>query len=147
MYLLNIIIKDDDEWKEFKEEKKDYTGLKIGNLTVEESPDIESDDEPAPRENNSDGETGEGNIKRSGPWNKAELPVPEPEVVVPANATNVNTVVGRYVPPGLRGDHSTPSALRHRSKNLAPDIHSEEYFPTLSAMQPPNDTNAPGGRR
>ncbi|CAB0012873.1 unnamed protein product [Nesidiocoris tenuis] len=30
----NTVVQDEDEWKEFEEEKKDYSGLKIQNLTI-----------------------------------------------------------------------------------------------------------------
>lgn len=30
------MLQDEDEWREFEEEKKDYSGLKIQNLTLAE---------------------------------------------------------------------------------------------------------------
>ena len=31
------LLQDDDEWDDYRENKKDYTGLKIENLTVQET--------------------------------------------------------------------------------------------------------------
>ena len=85
VYLL--LIQEDDEWREFEEEKKDYTGLKIGNLQIEGEDNIgdgEEEEEPEMEEN----EAGEMVPKRkvqSGPWKvvtKAQpvaIEVPEPQ--------------------------------------------------------------------
>ena len=36
--------KDDDEWDDYRENKKDYTGLKIENLTQEEPKEEEEEE-------------------------------------------------------------------------------------------------------
>ncbi|CAL7950666.1 unnamed protein product [Xylocopa violacea] len=141
---------DEDEWREFEEEKKDYTGLKIGNLTLNESIDAESEDEKGTGDNSSDGESGEGGTKHSGPWKKPELPpqAEEPEVAAPPPPPAA-TVGNSYRAPHLRKVQpvTTPSP-RQRAKNVAPDIHSEEYFPTLnSKQQQSNEPTGPWGRR
>ncbi|XP_017893453.1 protein CDV3 homolog [Ceratina calcarata] len=139
---------DEDEWREFEEEKKDYTGLKIGNLTVNESVDAESDDEKGTGDNSSDGESGEGGTKHSGPWKKPEL-APQPEVIetAPPPLPPVTSSGSSYKPPHLRVQPSAPSP-RPRAKNIAPDIHSEEYFPTLNTkQQQSNEPVGPWGRR
>ncbi|XP_076284914.1 protein CDV3 homolog [Lasioglossum baleicum] len=150
---------DEDEWREFEEEKKDYTGLKIGNLTLNESPDAETDDEKAAEDNSSDGESGEGGGKHVGPWKKTDAPAqPQPEVVEPVVAApppppTVTSGGSNYKPPHLRNAQprsAQPVAAspRPRGKNIAPDIHSEEYFPTLNAkQQQSNEPNGPWGRR
>merc|ERR1719195_401578 len=58
---------DDEEWDDYRENKKDYTGLKIENLVVEE-PAVKPEEEDT--EVNENGEI----VKKeeSGPWNKKE---------------------------------------------------------------------------
>ncbi|XP_031840057.1 protein CDV3 homolog [Nomia melanderi] len=127
---------DEDEWREFEEEKKDYTGLKIGNLTLNESVDAESDDEKGTGDNSSDGESGEGGGKQLGPWKKPELPPQPVEVVEPTPPPPPAVTSGSsYKPPHLRNIQPVAASPRPRGKNIAPDIHSEEYFPTLNSKQ------------
>nr|CAD7576267.1 unnamed protein product [Timema californicum] len=63
-------IHEEDEWREFEEEKKDYTGLKIGHLQINEGENnigIGDDEEDQMEEN----EAGEMVMRRkvqSGPW-------------------------------------------------------------------------------
>lgn len=138
-------VEEEEEWRDFEEEKKDYTGLKIGNLTVNEAADAESDDDRDVGENSSDGESGEAGSKHSGPWKKTEAPQPQPE---PAPSQPVVTVGSSYKPPHLRNASAVSSSPWQRSKNIAPDIHSEEYFPTLSAkQQQSSEPTGPWGRR
>merc|ERR1712029_1159135 len=58
---------DDDEWDDYRENKKDYTGLKIENLVIE---DPEAKPEEDETEVNENGEV----VKKeeSGPWNKKD---------------------------------------------------------------------------
>ncbi|XP_014212004.1 protein CDV3 homolog [Copidosoma floridanum] len=141
----NQQIEEEDEWKEFKEEKKDYSGLKIGNLTVSETNDRDVDDDRGTGENASDQESGELN-KNSGPWKKTDNPpppAPEPE---PAQQSS-KVVGGVYRPPGLRNPQPDAPLRRHRAKNVAPDINSEEYFPTLNAKPATNDVAGVWGKK
>ncbi|XP_032691444.1 protein CDV3 homolog [Odontomachus brunneus] len=141
---------DEDEWKEFEEEKKDYSGLKIGHLTVNDSLDAESDDERGTGENSSDGETGEGGTKHTGPWKKPDLPPETPEVTAPPAPPPSTTTGSSYKPPQLRNliTFINSGAPRSRGRNVAPDIHSEEYFPTLNSKpQQQNNGSSPWGRR
>merc|ERR1739846_9546 len=58
---------DDDEWDDYRENKKDYTGLKIENLT-QEQPKEEEEEET---EVNEDGEVvAKRKDGKDGPWNK-----------------------------------------------------------------------------
>ncbi|KAI4504745.1 hypothetical protein M0802_000295 [Mischocyttarus mexicanus] len=149
-------IEDEDEWKEFEvEEKKDLRGLKIGNLSVKETVDVESDDERGTGDNSSDGEAGD-NTAKSGPWKKPEAPQQQQEIIEVVAATTtaaapaVSTTSGSaYVAPHFRNPAPmTSSVPRSRGKNAAPDIHSEEYFPTLSSKPQSNEsTGGPWGRR
>lgn len=127
--------------------------MKIGHLTINDSLDAESDDERGTGENSSDGESGEGGTKHSGPWKKPDLPPEAPEVTAPPApppVTSGNTggiSGGSYKAPHLR-NQPTFTSPRPRGRNVAPDIHSEEYFPTLSSKpQPNNNGSSPWGRR
>ncbi|XP_012270160.1 protein CDV3 homolog [Orussus abietinus] len=145
----------EDEWRDFEEEKKDYTGLKIGNLTVNETADAETDDERGMGDNCSDGEAGEAGSKNSGPWKKPELPPPQQQVEVevekpPPQQQPAATGGSSYKAPCFRNSQMSATP-RQRGKNIAPDINSEEYFPTLSAKQQQQQQAAesvgPWGRR
>jgi hypothetical protein len=87
-----LAVQEDDEWKEFEEEKKDYTGLKIGNLQIEGegmSGEGEEEEDQEMEEN----EAGEMVPKRkvqSGPWKMVNPETPEPQ-------GNVNYVFERSI--------------------------------------------------
>jgi len=131
-------IQDEDEWKDFEEEKKDYTGLKIQNLTIadesgEDGEDGGEDDEGGMEEN----EAGEmvPKKKQTGPWRvvTVEEPAPPP---APVAAPPPPTTPSVYIPPVRKqvlaegGSSGLAGRLRARA---APDVKSEELFPTLSA--------------
>lgn len=141
-------VEEEDEWREFEEEKKDYSGLKIGNLQVTESTDAESDDGRGTGENSSDGESGEPGTKHSGPWKKPELP-PQTEVEPEVQQKPEKQVTSSsYKAPHLRNQSSSVASPRQRAKNIAPDIKSEEYFPSLSSkQQQSNEPSGPWNRR
>ncbi|CAG9860315.1 unnamed protein product [Phyllotreta striolata] len=135
-----------DEWRDFEEEKKDYSGLKIGNLTV--TANSENTTNASSKENTHDQdeeeeESGqETETKAPGPWKSinvtseavVDVPVETVEEAVPDHA---NVKSGRYLPPSMRFAGQAPAQSRstNRSK-AAPDIHNEEYFPTLSKNEP-----------
>lgn len=137
-------IPEDEEWKDFEEEKKDYTGLKIQNLTIQ---DLDNDD-------NNDGENegdmeeneqGEMVPKKKGPWkvidhssDNVALPqqAPKQEEKSKEDASSSNSLgtgKSNYVPPHLRNQQQVTRERPTRSKPGAPDITNQEYFPTLSA--------------
>ena len=148
-FLSRFCLQEDDEWKVFEEEKKDYSGLKIGNLNVTEVPhDHTSHDADDGGEIGSDSESRDG--KLNSPWKKTETPAapaptppPPAPVVVPQPEAPVSNV---YRPPCIK--NPPPPVERpfgRLRKNVAPDINSEEYFPTLNSKQPPaNDVGAWG---
>jgi len=140
---------DDDEWDDYRENKKDYTGLKIENLSAEQPKEEEEEE----TEVNEDGETV---VKRKdgkdGPWNKLgdapsnqgsmeereEIPEQKREAVELLASSNV--VGGCYVPPHMRGQAGAAAAAaatevrrpQPRGRVMkAPDISSEVYFPSL----------------
>ncbi|XP_022913807.1 protein CDV3 homolog isoform X2 [Onthophagus taurus] len=133
-------VPEQDEWKEFEEEKKDYTGLKIGNLTINSNGDgtIDCGENNGEQQQRYD-ESGNEVEKKVGPWKRIEVvPVevqPEKEVrKAPEPPAAVST--SAYVPPSLRNVQQ-PQPLhqvRGRSK-AAPDIHNEEQFPTFAGSK------------
>jgi len=141
---------DDEEWDDYRENKKDFTGLKIDNLTVEEPKEEEEEE----TEVNEDGETvvkkREG---KDGPWSKlaeggghqaqvevVEREEPRQEEKREAEALLASSGVqgGSYVPPHMRGGGGAAPAQAEvrrpapRGRMMkAPDINSEVYFPSL----------------
>ena len=123
---LSSIPQDDDEWDDYRENKKDYTGLKIENLVIEEPVKVEEEETEVKLnlgycdnlqnwyQINEDGEVVKVKKDESGPWNKKDgenrgsmeqQETPEPEVK-PSNHIIVeqpNVVGGSYVPPHMRG--------------------------------------------
>jgi len=140
---------DDDEWDDYRENKKDYTGLKIENLTQEEPKEEEEEE----TEVNEDGEVvTKRKDGKDGPWNKLgdapsnqssmeereEMPEQKREAVELLASSNV--VGGSYVPPHMRGQAGAAAAAaatevrrpQPRGRVMkAPDISSEVYFPSL----------------
>lgn len=140
-------MKEQDEWKDFEEEKKDYSGLKIGHLSISATGEGST--------GNTDGgteapagtdESGNEPDKKSGPWkrvNTEQAPAPvEPEK--PAEPPQ-RQPTGGYVPPHLRNQSSQQQPARLKSKT-APDIHNEEFFPTLSGSKSSEPQGAWGKR-
>jgi len=140
---------EDEEWDDYRENKKDFSGLKIESLSVADQAPDEDEDET---EINEDGEVVKVKKDESGPWNKLTgtgtnevqqqdtIPEPEPCIQTP------NVVAGSYVPPHMRGsgggggsNSAPPSSEARRPaprrSKLAPDINSEVYFPALSSAQ------------
>lgn len=147
---------DDDEWDDYRENKKDYTGLKIENLVIEEPSKVEEE----ATEINEDGEIVKVKKDESGPWNKKdeqnkgsnENEQPEAEVKQVNNiiVEQPNVVGGSYVPPHMRGGGGVSVTERNveprrtvaRRTKVAPDINSEVYFPSLSSAA---EDSAPKG--
>ncbi|XP_026316335.1 protein CDV3 homolog isoform X2 [Hyposmocoma kahamanoa] len=116
----------EEEWKEYEEPVKDYTGLKIqvlqgGNGAPESAPQSE---DSAPEG---------GKVK--GPWNKpkqAEQQQVEPPPPQQPKPPVVEEKEKAYVPPGRMRAAAEPVPRRNQSKH-APDIHNDDYFPVLGA--------------
>jgi len=143
----NVNQQDDDEWDDYRENKKDYTGLKIETLVIEDP------EKPVVEEETEVNENGEVVKKKeeSGPWNKkdgersnsseVESPVVESKPLPGAVLEQPNVVGGAYVPPAMRrggGEASQPSVTEPRKPltrkmKAAPDISSAINFPSLSA--------------
>ena len=143
---------EEDEWKDYEEEKKDYTGLKIGNLTVNENSFTESDEDRETGDNSSDNEVGDGVSKHTGPWKKPDAPEPPAEVeeIPEKPAPEPVKQPTAYKAPALRRTNVSsagPNSSRLRNKNVAPDISSEEYFPTLNSKPPTVDPGSVWGKK
>lgn len=135
---------EEDEWKEFEEEKKDYTGLKIQNLQINEfdgdGDDDDGDDEDILEENEA-GELVPRKKTASGPWKMIKQPenvepkIKEEKVEKPEPSSSTSS---SYVPPQRRNQllqrETYQTSLRVKTKG-APDINNEEFFPTLSASK------------
>ncbi|KAK3106024.1 hypothetical protein FSP39_011195 [Pinctada imbricata] len=139
----HFTLQEDEEWVDFEQEtEKDYSGLRIQNLQISKE-DADQEEENKENENNDDeDENGEKRDVMSGPWNKSSAqpqtaPPPQPKVEEkPPPAEPVAKTPGKYVPPSLRGGASAspseptrPTPLR--KKKVAPNLQSEEDFPTL----------------
>lgn len=91
----------EDEWKDYQEEeRKDYTGLKLGMLHISDDDQLDGDAEGG--EYGSDGELNSENQdkSRSGPWKKVEDEVEKPVVNQPVQEKAPVSSV--YVSPALR---------------------------------------------
>lgn len=127
--------KEQDEWKDFEEEKKDYTGLKIGNLTIQSPTEGTAGAKESMDEQQEESEPGQENEKKVGPWKRidASNEVPEePKVVVEEKVQPQPQTRHSYVPPSLRNAGQAPVQSNRLKSKAAPDIHNEEFFPTLS---------------
>merc|ERR1711973_309465 len=103
----------------YRENKKDFSGLKIENLNVQEAqPETEEEE----TEINEDGEVVKVKKDDSGPWNKANATAApttnhEPQqqdlyVKPDTSIQNTNVVAGSYVPPHLRGSAAAAAAAQ-----------------------------------
>lgn len=133
-HIVNCLnFKEQDEWKDFEEEKKDYTGLKIGNLTIQSPTEGSGGAKESVDEQQPEVDFGQDSEKKVGPWKRIDAAEvqEEPKAVVEENIQQPPQKQS-YVAPNFRNSGQPPvSQSRHKSK-VAPDIHNEEYFPTLS---------------
>lgn len=113
---------EEEEWKDYEEPVKDYTGLKIqvlqGGASAPESGRDTATEDSAPE-----------NTKNKGPWNKPAEP--EQPTPAPPPPREERPQPAAYVPPQSRNKAAEP-VRRHQAKN-APDIHNDDYFPVLGA--------------
>lgn len=130
----------EDEWKDFQEDdgQKDYSNLKIGQLTISEEEQNQvnmGNDIDGGSEGQSDGEGNSDNPDRPfGPWKKVtEGGAPgsqQPETPQPKQAPVSNV----YVPPQLKNQPTPLGRVNLKARNrTAPDLANEEYFPSLSS--------------
>uniref|UniRef100_A0A182URD0 Uncharacterized protein n=2 Tax=Anopheles merus TaxID=30066 RepID=A0A182URD0_ANOME len=122
----------EDEWKVFEETKKDYSGLKLAQLNIDDDAN-HHDSENSGVDPSYDGEGREGEERDPNkPWMKKdaanaakkEKAAPAPEA--PATTSNI------YISPAMK----SLMAKQKQKKGIAPDLQSEEYFPTLGQEKP-----------
>lgn len=153
-----IIGRKEEEWKEQEEEKDpDYTGLRIANIQVSEETPGEEEEQTEENEAEED-ENGEIKEKKDtgqqGPWKggSAPKPAPKPKVVEEAPVVEATPsepsapkAPSKYVPPSQRAggagsQASGPTLPAHlRKKRAAPNLRSEDDFPTLGGGPMPGD--------
>lgn len=146
------VTNDDEEWVDFEQETEtDYSGLRIQNLQISNKEEEDGEEEVNENENEEDGETKEKREAVSGPWHKSQqstqpvhvapTAVPEPPPPEPETPKEDKPKLGKYVPPGARaGGQSasgTPTRPTPRRKKTAPNLHSEDDFPTLGGGNTP----------
>jgi hypothetical protein len=128
-----------DEWKDFvEEEKKDYSGLKIQNLQINDDDDGKQDTKPESEEETEIDEQGHTVVRKktAGPW---KLPEPKKEEVKPPVKVEERPKPVEppqssvYVPPSKRnqGFNREPSRSTKKTSN---DLTSEEMFPALGTV-------------
>ncbi|XP_064470921.1 protein CDV3 homolog isoform X2 [Ornithodoros turicata] len=143
--------KEDEEWKDFEEEKeRDYSGLRIHALTLAEKEKEEEGAKEGQMEDENADSPSQGE-QQSGPWkvqsgmaaaaDSCAPPEPEPEpepVPEPEPKETKPTQPQAYRPPHLRSSsgrtQSTPGGGGGRRGNHTTyDFTSEEQFPCLGA--------------
>ncbi|KAK6634692.1 hypothetical protein RUM43_012094 [Polyplax serrata] len=125
---------EDEEWKEFKEEeKKDYTGLKIQNLNLQDLDDSDKNDRDLDGDAD-DSDQHYSNSSKKSPWKvvdnvdrKVQQAASEKKEKSPVPVTK------SYVLPQLRNQAQNRDRFNAGGKPEAPDITNQKYFPTLSA--------------
>lgn len=129
----------EEEWKEFEEERKDYSGLKLTQLNITEEEYQQGhyggdDGGATPRENDGDRAGGDAaDRKNAGPvWKKPSGDGDQQQTTAAAVAGSRGAAAGSslYVSPAMKN-------LRMKGKKgVAPDLKNEEFFPTLGTDQP-----------
>uniref|UniRef100_A0A1B6C3J4 Protein CDV3 homolog n=1 Tax=Clastoptera arizonana TaxID=38151 RepID=A0A1B6C3J4_9HEMI len=113
----------DEEWKEYEEEKKDYSGLKILNTTFSEEIDLEG--------KNDFGTEDPSGVSIPNPWKCGSGPQKTSTGPSRSGSGLSFTSQGTYRPPHARA-HYARSVHEHRA---VLDINNEDSFPTLSTMK------------
>lgn len=128
----------EEEWKEFEEERKDYSGLKLTQLNITEEEYQQGhyggdDGGATPREN--DGGRTVDNVERKagGAWLKSgaeDQQQQQQQATAAAVAAAPRAASSLYVSPAMKN-------LRVKGKKgVAPDLKNEDFFPTLGTEQP-----------
>eukprot|EP00096_Caligus_rogercresseyi_P005162 TRINITY_DN2012_c0_g1_i1.p1 TRINITY_DN2012_c0_g1~~TRINITY_DN2012_c0_g1_i1.p1 ORF type:complete len:254 (-),score=98.34 TRINITY_DN2012_c0_g1_i1:510-1271(-) len=134
----------EDEWYDYNPEEKDYTGLKIEALNIQEDNLTAEDD-------NSEGahDVHEENRKKDGGssvWSASGKPNGNEAASEPSALSMTHSIPeptpaasSAYIPPEkMRAMNSVlGGGPKPRKSKAAPDIHSQIYFPSLSASLVP----------
>lgn len=92
----------EDEWREFEvEERKDYSGLKIGQLQIDDDDnDYDGDNEKSHHKKYDNEVSVDSDRTGNEPWKKVDDTVAPPTPVAAPVAAPASTA--RYVSPGMR---------------------------------------------
>lgn len=103
-------------------------------MTIQSPPEGVAGTKESVDEQQQESEPGQEIEKKVGPWKRIDATnnevVEEPKVVIEEKVQHPQQKLN-YVPPGLRSTGQPVQPSRLKSK-VAPDIHNEEFFPTLS---------------
>uniref|UniRef100_A0A1Q3F0B0 Protein CDV3 homolog n=1 Tax=Culex tarsalis TaxID=7177 RepID=A0A1Q3F0B0_CULTA len=129
----------EEEWKEFEEERKDYSGLKLTQLNITEEEYQQGhyggdDGGATPRENDGDRTGADSAERKAGAaWKKPGADgadQQQEQSAAAALAAAPRAASSLYVSPAMKN-------LRIKGKKgVAPDLKNEEFFPTLGTEQP-----------
>lgn len=143
--------KEEDEWKDFEEEKKDYTNLKIQNLQISETANADNgdgDDDENEMVENEEGVMVSRKKQPSGPWMsvphapQAEEPVREevrPMAPPPTDGGGGGGGIGGksgYVPPHLRGGNAPSQYAPPTSFSPSPSSGYSSSYSSSMHHQP-----------
>lgn len=148
-----LFAQEQDEWKDFEEEKKDYSGLKIGRLSISSTGEGAAGNNDNSEVPTGQDESGNEPDKKQGPWRRMEQQQQQQQVAPPPPEPVEKPVEppqksGGYVAPHLRNQQATQQVQPSRLKSkTAPDIHNEEFFPTLAGGAKPAENQGAWGRR
>ncbi|KAJ8307162.1 hypothetical protein KUTeg_015246 [Tegillarca granosa] len=149
---------EDEEWVDFEQEtEKDYSGLRIQNIQISKEQEVQEEEND--NDESDEGENSDKKDKTAGPWNTPsqsqsqqvstplitqQAPPPEEKAPSqpPADQPSEPSKPTKYVPPAVRaaaaaaassgaspGEPSRATQLRR--KKVAPNLQSEDDFPTL----------------
>lgn len=130
----------EEEWKEFEEERKDYSGLKLAQLNINEEEQNQTnygtteEGGATPGENDGDGKGGGDSADRkAGAWkvkDSSSSDSTEKQQQQQQQQQPQRSASSLYVSPAMKN-------LRAKGKKgVAPDLKNEDFFPTLGSEQP-----------
>lgn len=125
----------EDEWKEFQEDKKDYSGLKLQPLKVSDTNTLDNDKGLNELDKDGNEQTENGKKKPVGPWRMSENQTETKPVEEPAPAPQPSNSTGTYVCPRVKTQQTLEPLTGGRLREQL-DVNSTVAFPTLQAAKP-----------
>lgn len=137
---------EEEEWKDFEEEKKDYTGLKLGQLTIT---DDDKNQQNLGGDSDNEGQYYLDSGSSDNPWKKSDPSAPQEAPKQP----KAPAPTGGYVAPHLRVSNiycqfslvlftntnffSLFQGPKKAKKGIAPDLNNQDFFPSLGTEKAP----------
>lgn len=119
----------EDEWRDFEEEgQKDYTGLKIQNIQLNDDEYYSGSDGEGGDGDGEDGDSDKGAWKKLANEAKSNSQAESDSTKKKSSGGLAASTTGRYISPALRQQTLMPVRLK---KDALPDINNAENFPTL----------------